>query len=54
MKITLELSDNVIAGFFNYVYIEHERTIKMHTQSIATDEMHDGAVIKIGRDNDEN
>lgn len=45
MKITLDLPDSTLAGFFNFVYMDDNQYI-MHNIKIETKELYDGAEIK--------
>lgn len=47
MKIILELPDNVLAGFFNYIRADYGKGLTMCAHSLDSDDMHDGAVIKM-------
>ena len=46
MKITLDIPDRTVAAFFDFVYWD-ERGANMQGHSIPTDELYDGAEIKI-------
>ena len=48
MKITLDIPDKTIAAFFDFVYGDNMFTgLKMQGHPIETDELYDGAEIKI-------
>lgn len=46
MKITLDIPDGTVAAFFDFVYWDG-RGANMQSHSIPTDELYDGAEIKI-------
>ena len=46
MKITLDIPDRTVAAFFDFVYWDG-RGANMQGHSIPTDELYDGAEIKI-------
>lgn len=48
MKITLDIPDTTVCAFFDFVYGDNMFTgLKMQGHSIETDELYDGAEIKI-------
>ena len=52
MKIILEIPDHTICAFFNYVEYKPSG-LKMGVKSIQSDDLEDGAVIKVNADNEE-
>ena len=51
MKITLEIPDHTICAFFNYVEYKPSG-LTMGVKSIQSEDLADGAVIKINADNE--
>ena len=47
MKITLEIPDWTACAFFNYVYYGEGAFLSMGVKSICSDDLYDGANIKI-------
>ncbi len=51
MKIILEIPDHTICAFFNYVEYEPSG-LMMSVKSIQSEDLADGAVIKVNADNE--
>ena len=47
MKIILDIPDTTICAFFDFVFADYYSGLMMQGHSIKTDELHEGAVIKI-------
>lgn len=48
MKLTLEFQDGTVCAFVGYVFYNETGGCLMAMKAIDTNEMHDGAVIKMG------
>lgn len=47
MKITLDIPDGTLCAFFNFVYTTYYGGLNMQGHSIDSNELYDGAEIKI-------